>query len=175
VSRTTDLAECIGLALGVPTILSHQVIAGAPRPADVYATVRMLNAPRAGAAPHRTMVKGSGVKTISNLRLGAALVDVYGPGAFDLADSLQEKLARLDVSSLARSKSLNLQPLGPTLEAPQLRDTTHEEHAQAEIRVQYVGIDEEAREVIDTVEVGIDVKTDESTVLETIEVTATTP
>ena len=174
-SRTTDLASCIELALGVPAVLSHQVIAGAPRPADVYATVRMLSAPRAGAAPHRETVKGSGVKTISNLRLGVALVDVYGPGAFDLADSLAEKLARLDVSGLARTKNLNLQPLGPTLEAPQLRDTTHEEHAQAEIRVQYVSSDEEAREVIDTIEVGIDVKTDDATVLETVTVTATTP
>ncbi len=174
-SRTTDLASCIELALGVPAILSHQVIAGAPRPADVYATVRILNAPRAGAAPHREMIKGSGVKTTSNLRLGTALVDVYGPGAFDLADSLAEKLARLDVSGLARSKALNLQPLGPTLEAPQLRDTTHEEHAQAEIRVQYVSSDGEAREVIDTVEAGIDVKTDDATVLETVTVTATTP
>jgi hypothetical protein len=175
VSRNTDLVKCIKLALGVETILSHQVIAGAARPAGVYATVRMVDAPRAGAAPHRTMVKGSGVKTVSNLRLGTARVDVYGPGAFDLADSLDEKLARLDVSGLARSLGLNLQPLGPTLEAPRLRDTTHEEHAQAEIRVQYVATDEEFREVIETVDLDVDVKTDESTVLETIEVRATTP
>ncbi len=174
-SRSTDLAACIKLALGIETILSSQKIAGAPAPAESYATVRFVDAVAAGASPHRQMVKGSGVKTTSNLKIARALVDVYGPGAFELADSLAEKFVRLDVSALAKTKELNLQPLGPALEAPQLRDTTHEEHAQAEIRVQYVASDTEDRHIIDTIEANIDVEGVDGAPLETVTIEATIP
>lgn len=174
-SLSQDVCKCVELALGIKTVLSFQPVAGAPRPAATYATARMVSSVSAGAAPHRVAVKGAGAVTVSELRVGTAQVDVWGPGAADIAETLALKIRRLDVQELAFSLNVNLQQSGPALEAPELRDTIHEEHAQAELQVQRCLSDTQPVEVIETIEANIEAKDVDETVLETIQVTVTLP
>lgn len=174
-SLSQDVAKCVELALGIPAVLSFQPVAGAPRPAATYATVRIASSVSVGASPHKVAVKGAEAVTASELRVGTAQVDVWGPGAADIAETLALRIRRLAVSELAFSLGINLQQSGPVLEAPELRDTVHEEHAQAEIQVQRVFSDVEPRELIETIEANIELKDVDGTPVETVQVTVTIP
>ena len=167
-----DVAACVELALGIPAILSHQIEAGAPRPAATYATVLPVSATPASASPHRVMVAGSGEKTLSELQIRTIQVDVYGPGAEALAVSLSRRLQRLDVQELAFARGINVQGQGEPIFAPVLRDTEHEGHAQAEIQAQRREADTEPRELIETIQVDVDVEATDETPLETVSATA---
>lgn len=180
-SVLSDAAAVLTALAGFPVVKAHQKKAGAPRPiagAGLYGTVQIPTSAPTSATPISRFQQGDppatfGDKTLTQLRLGTLVLDVYGDGAQEAAQGLQlsirRRSARLEAG--AASNPLVITPFGDVASVPILRDTAWEEHAQVEFQIQWIQTDAEAMERIETVNVTQEIKDAEGNEIETLVIT----
>ena len=182
-SVLVDVAGVLSAAAGFPIVKANQKQAGAPRAAAaaaLYGTVQFLSSAATSATPISSFAAAApplsvGDKTLSQVRLGTLIVDVYGDGAFEALEALQLAVRRRSVRLAAwqedAQRPMVLTPTGVVQSLPVLRSTSWDEHAQAEFQLQWVQTDVEAMERIETVEVTVEVDDAGGTPLETLVIT----
>lgn len=133
----------------VPVVWANQ---DAPRPAGLYATLRID-----GAAHRLPMVTGmqdaDGVRINSAHRTGNIEVQAFGPGAFDLLDTVGQVLMQDDAIARANAQDVAFGPMGDVVDEPALRDNHQwEPRAIASLPYAYTGQTNEELSWIETVE-----------------------
>lgn len=182
-SVLADVAGVLSTAAGFPVVKAHQKRAGAPRAAaasSLYGTVQFLNSAPTSATPISSYAAAAapgsiGDKTLSHVRLGTLVVDVYGDGAFEALEDLQLAVRRRSVRLAAWQEDVQrplvLTPTGIVQSLPVLRNTSWNEHSQAEFQIQWVQSNVEAMERIETVEVTAKIEDAEGSEIETLIIT----
>lgn len=182
-SVLVDVAGVLSTVAGFPVVKAHQKQAGAPRAASaasLYGTVQFLNSAPTSATPISSYAADAppgsiGDKTLSHVRLGTLIVDVYGDGAFEALEDLQlavrRRSSRLAAWKKDAARPLVMTPTGIVQSLPVLRNTSWNEHAQAEFQIQWVQSNVEAMERIETVEVTAEIDDVEGNEIETLVIT----
>ncbi|MEE9481214.1 MAG: hypothetical protein V3V34_11825 [Kiloniellales bacterium] len=156
-SITTDAAIVLSALAGFPVIKRQPQSAGAPRPPRPYGTIEIQNSIAQSATPYAAMIKDSGEKSLTQVRVGTLFLDVYGDDAQELAEALSLSIRRRSARQAAGPFGILITPIADVPRVPILRDTTWDEVAQVQYQIQWLQRDVEAMERIETVELAVEV------------------
>lgn len=157
-SVTTDAAIVLSALAGFPIIKRQPQRASAPRPSRPYGTIEIQTSRAQSATPYAAMIKDSGEKSLTQVRVGTLLLDIYADDAQELAEALSLSIRRRSLRSAATALGILITPIADVPRVPVLRDTTWDEVAQIQCQIQWLQRDVEAMDRIETVEATIEVK-----------------